>query len=195
MECINESAAQVKRERALNSIDVKIAEVVKSLDQVQAPADLRNKALLPLQELKTKVAGLSSIPKIMYVQEQAGTLLDDAMGVIEKASQQATPKAPTVVKDSGATTTSTVLTTAPKSVAPKPSRSFVQRIFLRRFTWKPKPRSKPTSPGSKPSFWMPSRPGSGHGSVKRNHDHAQCKFGVLLHETSMRFYLWNNCPT
>lgn len=122
VEGINESAAQVKRERALNSIDVKIAEVVKSLDQVQAPADLRNKALLPLQELKTKVAGLSSIPKIMYLQDQAGTLLDDAMGVIEKASQLATPKVPTVVKDSGATTTSTVLTTAPKSVAPKPSK-------------------------------------------------------------------------
>ncbi len=122
VEGINESAAQVKRERALNSIDVKIAEVMKSLDQVQAPADLRNKALLPLQQLKTKVAGLSSIPKIMYLQEQAGTLLDDAMGVIEKASQQATPKAPTVVKDSGASTTSTVLTTAPKSVAPKPSK-------------------------------------------------------------------------
>ena len=122
VEGINESAAQVKRERALNSIDVKIAEVVKSLGQVQAPADLRNKALYPLQELKTKVAGLLSIPKIMYLQEQAGTLLDDAMGVIEKASQQAAPKAPSVVKDSGATTTSTVLTTAPKSVAPKPSK-------------------------------------------------------------------------
>ena len=122
VEGINESAAQVKRERALNSIDVKIAEVVKSLGQVQATADLRNKALYPLQELKTKVAGLLSIPKIMYLQEQAGTLLDDAMGVIEKASQQAMPKAPTVVKDSGATATSTVLTTAPKSVAPKPSK-------------------------------------------------------------------------
>jgi hypothetical protein len=144
VEGINESAAQVKRERALNSIDVKIAEVVKSLGQVQASADLRNKALYPLQELKTKVAGLLSIPKIMYLQEQAGTLLDDAMGVIEKASQQAAPKAPSVVKDSGATTTSTVLTTAPKSVAPKPSRSFVRRIFLRRFTWKPKPRLKPS---------------------------------------------------
>lgn len=78
VEGINESAAQAKRERALNSIDVKIAEVVKSLDQVQATADLRNKALLFLQELKSKVAGLSSIPKIIYLQEQAGALLDDA---------------------------------------------------------------------------------------------------------------------
>ncbi|MDQ5960194.1 MAG: hypothetical protein QG592_1276, partial [Pseudomonadota bacterium] len=122
VEVINEAAAQDKRERALKSIDAKVAEVMKSLDQVQAPADLRNKALLPLQELNTKVAGLSSIPKIMYLQEQAGTLLDDAMGVIEKANQQATPKVPTVAKDSGATTTSTVLTTAPKSVAPKPAK-------------------------------------------------------------------------
>ena len=122
VEGINEAAAQVKRERALKSIDTKIAEVMKALDQVQASAYLRNRALLALQELKTKVAGLSSIPKIMYLQEQAGTLLDDAMGVIEKASQQAMPKAPTVVKDSGASTTSTVLTTAPKSVAPKPSK-------------------------------------------------------------------------
>lgn len=122
VEAINESVAQVKRERALNSIDVKIAEVVKSLDQVQAPADLRNKALFPLQELKTKVAGLSSIPKIMYLQEQAGMLLDDAMDIIEKASQQAVPKAQTVVKDSGATTLSSVWITAPNGVAPKPSK-------------------------------------------------------------------------
>ena len=122
VDAINEAAAQDKRERALKSIDAKIAEVIKSLDQVQASPDLRNKALLPLQELKVKVAGLSSIPKIMYLQEQAGTLLDDAMGVIEKANQQATPKVPTVAKDSGATTTSTVLTTAPKSVAPKPAK-------------------------------------------------------------------------
>jgi hypothetical protein len=69
---------------------------MKSLDQVQAGADLRNKALLALQELKTQVAGLSSIPKILYQQEQAGDLLDDAMEVIEKASQKtpALPPAP-----------------------------------------------------------------------------------------------------
>lgn len=88
VEAINEAVAQDKRERALKSIDAKIAEVMKSLDQVQASADLRNKALLTLQELKTKVAGLSSIPKILYLQEQAGNLLDDAMEIIEKASQK-----------------------------------------------------------------------------------------------------------
>lgn len=85
VETVNEAAAQDKRERALKSIDAKIAEVQKSLDQIQAGADLRNKALHPLQELKTKVSGLSSIPKILYHQDQGGNLLDDAMMAIQAA--------------------------------------------------------------------------------------------------------------
>lgn len=85
VETVNEVAAQDKRERALKSIDAKIAEVQKSLDQIQAGADLCNKALHPLQELKTKVAGLSSIPKILYLQDQGGNLLDDAMMAIQAA--------------------------------------------------------------------------------------------------------------
>lgn len=118
VEGINEAAAQDKRERALKSIDTKIAEVMKSLDQVQASPDLRNTALLALQELKVKVAGLSSIPKILYQQEQAGNLLDDAMEVIEKASQ----KPASVAKDPGAATNPTVLTTGANTAPPKPSR-------------------------------------------------------------------------
>lgn len=95
VEGINEAAAQVKRERALKSIDAKITEVMKSLDQVQASPDLRNKALHPLQDLKTKVAGLTSIPKILYQQEQAGNLLDDAMMAIQAAiDKPPTPPVP-----------------------------------------------------------------------------------------------------
>jgi len=118
VEAANETAAQQRRERALNSIDAKIGEVMKSLDQVQAAAALRNKALQPLQELKTKVAALSSIPKILYFQDQGGNLLDDAMLIIESASQ----KRATVLEDSGGTTTEKVLTTAADTAAPKPSR-------------------------------------------------------------------------
>lgn len=95
VDSVNEAAAQHKRERALKSIDAKLAEVQKSLDQVQADADLRNKALYPLQDLKTKVAGLSSIPKISYLQDQAGNLLDDAMTVIQDAlAKPVSPPAP-----------------------------------------------------------------------------------------------------
>ena len=99
-------------------LDAKITEVMKSLDQVQASADLRNKALLALQELKAKVAGLSSIPKILYQQEQAGTLLDDAMDVIEKASQRPA----SIAKDPGAVTSPTVLATGANTTPPKPSK-------------------------------------------------------------------------
>ncbi|MEF8754482.1 MAG: BREX system P-loop protein BrxC [Accumulibacter sp.] len=116
VEGVNETAAQAKRERALKSIDAKIAEVLKALDQVQADADLRNKALLPLQTLKTKVAELSSIPKIFYFQGQAGELLDDAMHIIESASQ----KPATVVEDPGGATTRNVFTTGANTTAPKP---------------------------------------------------------------------------
>ena len=118
VEGVNEAAAQKKRERALNSIDAKIAEVMKSLDQVQASADLRNKTLLPLQELKTKVAGLSSIPKILYAQDQAGNLLDDAMTSIEKATR----KPPSVVQQADGKAVAATLTTTPTASAPKPSK-------------------------------------------------------------------------
>ncbi len=118
VETANEAAAQEKRERALHSIDTRIAEVVKSLNQVQASADLRNRALRPLQELKTQVAGLTSIPRILYLQGQAGDLLDEAMVVIEEAS----PKHATVLNDSGNTTTQKVMTTGVSSAAPKPAK-------------------------------------------------------------------------
>jgi len=118
VEAANEVEAQQRRERALHSIDAKIGEVMKSLDQVQPSADLRNKALRPLQELKTQVAGLTSIPRILYLQGQAGDLLDEAMVVIEKASQ----KRATVLNDSGNTTTQKVMTTGVSTAAPKPAK-------------------------------------------------------------------------
>jgi uncharacterized protein YqeY len=91
VETANDAAAQMEREQASISVDANIAEVVKSLDQGQASADLRNKALLPLQDLKTKVAGHSSIPKIRYLKDQAGNLLDEAMAVIEAATSKPVP--------------------------------------------------------------------------------------------------------
>lgn len=100
VEAVNEAAAQHKRELALKSIDAKLAEVQKSLDQIQAEAHLRNKALYPLQDLKTRVAGLISIPKILYAQEQAGTLLDEAMLAIETACKPA-PAPPGITPPTG----------------------------------------------------------------------------------------------
>jgi hypothetical protein len=52
--------------------------------------------------LKAQVAVLSSIPRILYLQGQAGELLDDAMLIIESASQK---PAKAVEDPGGATTT------------------------------------------------------------------------------------------
>ncbi|AWI80381.1 ATPase [Parazoarcus communis] len=128
VEAVNESLAQSKREHALLSIDAKIAEVGRALDAAHASDLLRNRALLKLQELKTKVAGLASIPMIFYCQDQAGDALDAAMAMIEAA----TPKpGPNTLGEKGGgaaastntttTTTTSTLTTSPPVVAPKPT--------------------------------------------------------------------------
>ncbi len=118
VDTVNEALAQRKREHALLSIDAKIAEVDKALDAAQASASLRNSALLKLQELKAKVAGLTSIPMIFYCQEQAGDALDAAMVMIESATPKA---APTTAAEKGSSTTATK--TSGPVVAPKPTKA------------------------------------------------------------------------
>ena len=77
----------------------------KTLDEVHADASLRNQALQPLQQIKATVAALSSIPKIRYLKEQAGNMLDSAMDAISLASK------PTATVVSAPGDTATVLTT------------------------------------------------------------------------------------
>ena len=88
----NEALAQEKRERALLSIDSKLAEVQKHLDAHAASADLRNKALKPLQDLKTEIAGISSIARIFYLQNLANDAMDDAIALIDAAKHAPTLK-------------------------------------------------------------------------------------------------------
>ena len=82
---VNDALAGNKREQALLSIDHKIAEVKQALAQAGATPELSNRVLLPLQTLKTKVAALADIPQILYLQNQAGDRLDEAMEAIGAA--------------------------------------------------------------------------------------------------------------
>lgn len=102
---VNDRIAGEEREAALLSIDQRISEVQKTLDEVHADASLRNKALQPLQQIKATVAALSSIPKIRYLKEQAGNMLDSAMDAISLASK------PTTTVASAPGGTATVFTT------------------------------------------------------------------------------------
>lgn len=118
---VNDRIASQERKSALLSIDQRISEVQKTLDDVHAEADLRNKALQPLQQVKTAVAALSSIPKIRFFKEQAGIHLDTAMDVIASATK---PVVPTTSQPStpSSSVTSGSATPVKAVIPPKPSK-------------------------------------------------------------------------
>ncbi|MEJ2800309.1 BREX system P-loop protein BrxC [Comamonadaceae bacterium PP-2] len=114
VEKVNEALAATRREKALLSIDGKIQEANLALDQAQAEANLRNAVLQPLQTLKTQLAALVSIPRILFLQGRAGELLDEAMDKIAAAA-----KAKPVIKPVP-TPTPGDGTTPPPPAAPAP---------------------------------------------------------------------------
>lgn len=102
---VNEQLAQEKREKALLSLDSKLTVVQKHLQSSAATPELSNKALQPLQDLKARVAGLTSIAQILYLQGQGGDAMDEAITLIEAAAAAAvsTTKLPPVVASTGDT--------------------------------------------------------------------------------------------
>jgi len=100
VEKVNETLAGTRREKALLSIDAKIKEATQALDDAQAEPSVRNAALRPLQELKAQLAGLASIPRIMFLQQRAGELLDEAMDKIAAAGAVAPKSKPEVTTTS-----------------------------------------------------------------------------------------------
>jgi hypothetical protein len=80
---VNEQLVQEKRERALLSIDGKLAEVKAKLESASANPDLSNKALRPLQDLKARIASQTSIAQILLLQGAGGDAMDDAINLIE----------------------------------------------------------------------------------------------------------------
>lgn len=83
---VNDQLAQEKRERALLSVEKKLAEVKAKLESAAVPPDLCNKALLPLQDLKARIAKQTSIAQILLLQGAGGDAMDDAINFIEAAA-------------------------------------------------------------------------------------------------------------
>ena len=119
---VNEQLAQEKREKALLSIDEKLVVVQNQLQATAATPELSNKALKPLQDLKTRIAGLTSIAQIFYLQEQAAEAMDEAITLIEAA---ATKPAPAV--SSPGDTAKPMQTGQPNVPAPTPKATRVVR--------------------------------------------------------------------
>lgn len=86
VEKVNDAIAGERRERALRSLDEKIAEAQRALDGAAADADLRNATLKPLQDLKAQLAWMVSIPHILFAQGRGADLLDEAMDKIARAA-------------------------------------------------------------------------------------------------------------
>ena len=124
VEAVNAKLVDSKREHALLLLEKKIAEVSQALDQAHAQADLRNRALLSLQQIKLDIAAQTSIPQIHYLQEQSGNALDGAMDMITAAVSEAAKLQPFAVKAPGDTTTVINIgtTQATQTVAPKPAK-------------------------------------------------------------------------
>jgi hypothetical protein len=98
---VNDNLAAERRTKALEAIDSKIAEAAQALDAAQAEAALRNAVLKPLQDLKLQLAGLSSIPRILFLQNRAGDLLDEVMDKLAQAEKAKAPAPPPPFGDSG----------------------------------------------------------------------------------------------
>jgi len=111
---VNEQLAQEKRDRALLSIDEKLAEVQAKLSAVSANPDVSNKALLLLQDLKARIAIQTSIAQILYLQGQGGDAMDEAITLIEAAVAVKPPH----VAEPGSTTKPTQTGTANVPQAP-----------------------------------------------------------------------------
>ena len=105
VEAVNAKLVDSKREHALLLLEKKIAEVSQALDQAHAQADLRNRALLSLQQIKLDIAAQTSIPQIHYLQEQSGNALDSAMDMITAALKSTTVKPPLAAKATGDSST------------------------------------------------------------------------------------------
>ena len=116
VEKVNEGLAGERRENALLSIGAKLKEATGALDVACADADLRNRALKPLQDLKTQLAGIASIPRILFLQGRGGELLDEAMDKIAEAAKAKGTVKPTTGPGGGTGST----TTPPAQSATKP---------------------------------------------------------------------------
>jgi hypothetical protein len=127
VETVNGRLADNEREAALLAIEPKLAEIDRALTQIHASAELRNKTLYPLQQLKLKIAGLTSIPQIRYLAEQASTLLDEAMDKIAASQKQL----PVGGKEPGTTTISKPSHhTAPKPVKVVNAQALSSKTYL-----------------------------------------------------------------
>lgn len=83
VEQINSTMLAKARNIAGQEIDDKIKRLKEALDAHQAKDDLRNRVLIPFQDLKKQIPIEDSIPQLTYNLSEAQTNYEDALAVIE----------------------------------------------------------------------------------------------------------------
>ncbi|MCD6388911.1 MAG: BREX system P-loop protein BrxC, partial [Desulfobulbaceae bacterium] len=91
---VNDKLVQDARDKAISTIDKKIAQVGKLLDAASASADLRNKVLSGLQNPKKRLQNDVSIPNIAYTTGEVEEIYETAVDLIEDETGGATEETP-----------------------------------------------------------------------------------------------------
>ncbi|NVZ09786.1 BREX system P-loop protein BrxC [Allochromatium humboldtianum] len=97
VEQVNAALVEQHRTAVLPAIDAQIDKIQVELDEAKAGADVRNRCLYPLQQLKSQVESQASLAHIDQAARRAVELADSAFSRIESL----TPPAPTLVNDKG----------------------------------------------------------------------------------------------
>jgi hypothetical protein len=92
---VNEDLLKKQKDYYVRSVDEKIGKVSEMLEQYNADADLKNKALKPLQDIKKRIEDENSIPGIVYHAKEAEEALENSIDVVETAQDKA-GKTPTI---------------------------------------------------------------------------------------------------
>lgn len=85
---INKQLIQDKRSHAIERVEQRIANIKQLLNESQAPSDMSNQTLLPLQQCKARIEKQNSISHIFSEQNEAATLEDDAINLINGYIQE-----------------------------------------------------------------------------------------------------------
>ncbi|EAU41314.1 ATPase-like protein [Fulvimarina pelagi HTCC2506] len=81
----NRVLLEKRREHAFGIIDPLIAKIQTELDSVSAEAELRNRSLYPIQNIRKRIETTPSVSAIFMAQTEARDAYDDAFEVIAKA--------------------------------------------------------------------------------------------------------------
>ncbi len=90
---VNDSLITSRKSEAIDRVEKRIQAITKALDDANAPIDLRNQVLLPLQRCKKRVESTDSIPQINSDKSEAIEHEDTAYNLINHHIEQIRAKA------------------------------------------------------------------------------------------------------